>query len=330
MSIKPTPASIAPVSKRKSRPSFLDLFVSEAEIVKLRGELQLRKDRRRAAAAAAAATPTPEPAADAAAAAAAAAATPEAPAPEEAAKPAEEAAKPAEAPPKAPWAPAEDVALLSLKAQNKTWKEIGDLLVGRDKDELRNRYKEIGGPLANAGEGGGGASGGGEAAKDGATAAEGQSNGEKSANKGKQQKGDGGGKNKGKGKQGEGKGEPAAGPAAAAAGPTAPPTSPTNPNEAVVADRKDASIKGILRRGSDGAFQFGEAAVPNGATTLNGCPIIYLEENDPLSIDELSFLYNMNCAFEEQRWIRMASKFFDQTGKRIEPEWLRDKLRNCM
>ncbi|KAL8969627.1 MAG: hypothetical protein Q9197_004240 [Variospora fuerteventurae] len=43
---------------------------------------------------------------------------------------------------------------------------------------------------------------------------------------------------------------------------------------------------------------------------------------------KLSFLYNMNCAFEEQRWIRMASKFFDQTGKRIEPEWLRDKLQN--
>lgn len=36
--------SADPASKRKSRASLLDLFVSEAEIRKLRGELQLRKD----------------------------------------------------------------------------------------------------------------------------------------------------------------------------------------------------------------------------------------------------------------------------------------------
>lgn len=37
----------------------------------------------------------------------------------------------------------------------------------------------------------------------------------------------------------------------------------------------------------------------------------------------------MHMGFEEQRWIRMASKFFDQTGKRIEPEWLKAKLGGC-
>ncbi|KAI4112419.1 MAG: hypothetical protein LQ345_006430 [Seirophora villosa] len=321
--------SADPASKRKSRASLLDLFVSEAEIRKLRGELQLRKDRKRApsaAASAAAATPTPAPAADTAATPAAPEAPKpaESPKPDEAAKPAEEA-KPADEAAKAPWTPAEDVALLSLKGQNKSWKEIGEVLVGRDKDELRDRFKEIGGPNLSEGSGGG-------AAKDGAAASDGPSDGGKGGNKGKQQKGDGGGK-KGKGKQEEKKDEPAVAAAAAApaaAGPASAPAPAANPNEALVADRKDATIKGILRRGSDGAFHFGEAAVPNGATTLNGCPIIYLEENDPLNIDELSFLYNMNCAFEEQRWIRMASKFFDQTGKRIDPEWLRDKLRNCM
>lgn len=55
-----------------------------------------------------------------------------------------------------------------------------------------------------------------------------------------------------------------------------------------------------------------------------------LEQLADHAVIQLSFLYNMNCAFEEQRWIRMASKFFDQTGKRIEPEWLKDKLKNCM
>ncbi|KAI4139765.1 MAG: hypothetical protein L6R39_006128 [Caloplaca ligustica] len=322
MSTKPDTPSTFPASKRKSRVGFLDLFVSQTEIDKLRKELQLRQDRKQAAAAATAAAtaataaPDPTPAADPA---------PEAPKPDEAAKPAEDA-KPAEEAAKTPFTPAEDVALLSLKGQNKPWKEIAEVLVGRDKDELRHRYKEIGGVVGgNAGEAG----------KQGATvepvkegAAPAQPNQGK-GNKGKQQKGEGG--KKGKGKQDEAakpeekKDEPAAAAAAAVPAPA-----PTNPNEAVVADKKDAKIKGILRRGSDGALQFGEAVIPDGATTLNGCPIIYLEENDPLDVYELSFLYNMNCTFEEERWIRMASRFFDRTGKRIEPEWLKEKLKNCM
>lgn len=244
------------------------------------------------AAPAAAATPTPGPAADAAATPAAPEAPKpaESPKPDEAVKPAEEA-KPADEAAKAPWTPAEDVALLSLKGQNKSWKEIGDVLVGRDKGELQNRFKEIGGPNLSEGSGSG-------AAKDGAAASDGPSDGGKGGNKGKQQKGEGGGK-KGKGKQEEKKGEPAAAAAAAppaAAGPASSPAPAANPNEALVADRKDATIKGILRRGSDGAFHFGEAAVPNGATTLNGCPIIYLEENDPLNIDEVSTVHKASSS----------------------------------
>lgn len=262
-------------------------------ILRFKHPLTSHQQRKRAASAAAAAAnptpePTPAPAADPAPAPTATPA-PEVPKPEEAAKPAEdtkpaEDAKPAEAPTKAPFTPAEDVALLSLKAQNKTWKDIHEVLVGRDFDELKNRFKEIG-PV-HGGQGG-------EASKDGAAA--GASN-EAKGNKGKQQqKGDGG--KKGKGKQEETKAEEKDEPAvvADAAAPAAtpapvPPPAPINPNEAVVADRKDAQIKGILRRGSDGAFQFGEAVVPDGATTLNGCPIIYLEENDPLDIEEVSHI----------------------------------------
>ncbi|KAL8741485.1 MAG: hypothetical protein Q9184_008378, partial [Pyrenodesmia sp. 2 TL-2023] len=277
--------------------------------------------RKRAASAAAAANPIPEPtpapAADPAPANPAPDGNPESkdPKPEEAAKPTEDA-KPAEAPAKAPFTPAEDVALLSLKAQNKTWKEIHEVLVERDFDELKSRFKEIG--PTKGGQGG-------EASKEGPVAGAAKGN--------KQQKGDGGKKGKGKqeeAKTEETKDEPVVAADADAAAPAPAPIPPlVNPNEAVVADRKDAQIKGILRRGSDGAFQFGEAVVPDGATTINGCPIIYLDENDPLDIEELSYLYNMNCAFEEQRWIRLASKFFDQTGKRVEPEWLKEKLKNC-
>ena len=206
-----------------------------------------------------------------AATAAAADPAPEAPKPPESANPAVGTAQ-------APFTPAEDVALLSLKAQNKTWKEIGDVLVGRDKDELRNRYKEIGG--ANGG-------GGSEAAKeDNGAAAAAQSN----EGKGKQgkQKGDGG--KKGKGKQGENKAEDTkdAPAATAAAAPTVTPAAPINAKEAVVANKNNAKIKGILRRGSDGAFQIEDARIPEGASTLNGSPIIYLDENDPLDIEEVS------------------------------------------
>lgn len=251
-------------------------------IFRFKYPLTSHQQRKRAASAAAAsanptAESTPAPASDPAATPAATPA-PEAPKPEEAAKPAEDA-KPAEAPAKAPFTPAEDVALLSLKAQNKSWKNINEVLVGRDLDEMKSRFKEIG--PAQGGQGG-------EASKEGAVA--GPSN-EGRGNKGKQQQ-----QQKGKGKQEdakteEKKDEPAVvadGAAPAAASGSAPAPAPTKTNEAVVADRKDAQIKGILRRGSDGAFQFGEAVVPDGATTLNGCPIIYLEEDDLLNIEEVS------------------------------------------
>lgn len=44
MSTKPDTPSTFPASKRKSRVGFLDLFVSQTEIDKLRKELQLRQD----------------------------------------------------------------------------------------------------------------------------------------------------------------------------------------------------------------------------------------------------------------------------------------------
>lgn len=222
----------------------------------------------------------------------------EAPKPVEAAKPAQEA-KPAEpAAAKAPWTAAEDVALLSLKAQNKPWKDIGDVLMGRDKDELRARYKEIG-PGESV-----------EAQK--APAAAQANGGAAQANVGKakngKQKGEGGKKGKGKGewnKENEKQeGPPEAGTtteplAAAAPTPEAPPAHPgawpgepsvpnVAHNEAVAVNEPNSSIKGVLKRDVDGGFRFDNVAVPEGATTLNGCPIIYVDESDPLDINDVS------------------------------------------
>ncbi|KAL9577888.1 MAG: hypothetical protein Q9212_006080 [Teloschistes hypoglaucus] len=288
---------------------------------------------------------------------------PEAPKPEEAAHPAGPEVIATGAVKKAPWLPADDVAILRLKAQNKTWNEIADVLVGRSKNDLRLRYKEIGPKEAT----GGPASAGGNAVKDG------------QANNGKQ-KGPGG--KKGKGKQAstveEQQGEasnsasgPAPGPApvnqprytpapffrkppgpapvykqpptpapvdqnqpaAAPAGPfvwPGPPTVPlVNHNEAVVVNQRDLRVKGLLKRGGNGTIQFNNVAVPPGATTWNGTPIIYQDDYDPLDMNDLSYLYNTKCTFEERKWTILASKLFDKTGKRIEPEYIKEKLQNC-
>ncbi|KAL9582233.1 MAG: hypothetical protein Q9203_005582 [Teloschistes exilis] len=281
------------------------------------------------------------------------AAAPQASKPEDAAHPAGPQVMTSEAAGKAPWSPADDVALLSLKAQNKTWNEIADILVGRTKNELRLRYKDIGLSQATAGP----ASTGGIAVNDGQP-------------KNDNQKGQGGKKGKGKqvsmveGQQGEASAlasGPAPGPApvyqqaipptpvyqgrsvgapvsqqapaSATAAPFVWPRPPTvrlvDHEEAVVVTQRDLRIKGLLRRGEDNEIQFDNVTVPEGATELNGAPIIYLDDYDPLNMDDLSYLYDMKCKFEERIWNWMASKLFDQTGKRIEPEWIKEKLQNC-
>ena len=41
------------------------------------------------------------------------------------------------------WTEVQDALLIGLKAQNKTWKEIGALIEGKDTEDLRDRYKEL-------------------------------------------------------------------------------------------------------------------------------------------------------------------------------------------
>ena len=67
---------------------------------------------------------------------------PEEPKPEE---PKPEEAKTEEAKNEEPraWTALEDAALLQLKAQKKSWKDIGEVITGREEHELRNRYKEL-------------------------------------------------------------------------------------------------------------------------------------------------------------------------------------------
>ncbi|KAL8681123.1 MAG: hypothetical protein Q9186_002716 [Xanthomendoza sp. 1 TL-2023] len=307
----------APKLRHKS--AMLNLFVSPKEINRLRADLQKRQNRK--AAVLPSTTSSAEPAAPAAAPAPAPVPEP-APAPEAPAPSAPAQVEPAPAADKTAWTTAEDIALLQLKGNGKTFAEIATTLAPRSEAEVEARYKEIALP-ANGGAG------------PSAPAVEPAKPAEAKGGKGQQK-----GKQQGKGKDNQPRqnskqaGKVASAddlpsdPFTDAAGAAA--AEPNKKDEAVIASRADMKIKGVLKRGVNGDFStgFGNMGVPAGATSVMGRPIIYVEEHDPLSIDELSTLYQMHMAFEEQRWIRMASKFFDQTGKRIEPDWLKEKLQH--
>ncbi|KAL8732769.1 MAG: hypothetical protein Q9166_002551 [cf. Caloplaca sp. 2 TL-2023] len=299
----------------------LNLFVSPKEIARLRADLQKRQDRKTSALPSSSPSTAPAPPADPAPAAPPASPPqPAAPAPEPA---------PAEPAEKKPWTTDDDISLLRLKGEGKTWAEIAAAIPGHDVNALESRHKEISLPAAAA-------EGGDTLAAPTAEPAKTTNGKGVKGQKGKQ-KGEGGGKKDGKGKAAQAKGgdkpiettvvDETAEPFTDAAGAAA--AEPVKKDEAVVASAADRKVKGILKRGVEGGYQEESMVIPAGATSVNGRPIIYIEENDPLDVNELSVLYHMHMAFEEQRWIRMASKFFDQTGKRIEPNWLKEKLQNC-
>ncbi|KAL8748900.1 MAG: hypothetical protein Q9199_008008, partial [Rusavskia elegans] len=250
----------------------------------------------------------------------------------------------------------EDIAILHLKGTGKTFSEIATSLSPRTETEIETRFKEIGLPATtttaeaeNVGETPAAST---EPTKPSTNTNESKGAGGKAQKGGKQkgeggkQKGGGAGgvnqankKEKAKGKENSNKAAdqttaPADNDAEEPTDPFTDPTgasaaSPSKNNEAIIANKRDQKVRGILKRGVNGTYAQEEMVIPTGATSINGRPIIYIEENDPLGVEDLSTLYHMHMGFEEQRWIRMASKFFDQTGKRIEPEWLKGKLGHC-
>ncbi|MCJ1292878.1 hypothetical protein MMC34_004431 [Xylographa carneopallida] len=62
-------------------------------------------------------------------------------------------------------------------------------------------------------------------------------------------------------------------------------------------------------------------------------PVVRLEDGEELSYDEariyMIYLCRLQEFFEAEKWVNVASKFFDKTGKRIEATELRAKL-SCL
>lgn len=40
-------------------------------------------------------------------------------------------------------------------------------------------------------------------------------------------------------------------------------------------------------------------------------------------------LYVMNAHFEEKKWVAMSAKFYDKTGKRVNPDTLKEQLKTA-
>ena len=45
-----------------------------------------------------------------------------------------------------------------------------------------------------------------------------------------------------------------------------------------------------------------------------------------MSCNQMVNLYRLHEHFEERKWVNVASKVFDKSGRRIDPLQLRDKL----
>ncbi|KAL8747730.1 MAG: hypothetical protein Q9190_000429 [Brigantiaea leucoxantha] len=281
--------------------SLLDLFISPQEIRDWKGGYKLIRNRKPAAAAAPAGPEPGEP--KPAEAPAVDAAKPEEAKPEE---PKPEEAKTEEAKNEEPraWTALEDAALLQLKAQKKSWKDIGEVITGREEHELRNRYKEL---KPGRDEDKGKKETGGEDGKGTGAGTNGQGGkGKKQGQKG--QSNDSGDKNGGKGKE-QGATEAGSGPVNAAK------TGPVK--------------KGILKKRSDGKIEIELADIPDEATTLENRPIIYTDPDDDLSMEDYTEFYNMLQGIEQRKWLKMTSRYFDMTGKRVDPGYLKDKMKNC-
>ncbi|MCJ1338238.1 hypothetical protein MMC09_003524 [Bachmanniomyces sp. S44760] len=84
---------------------------------------------------------------------------------------------------------------------------------------------------------------------------------------------------------------------------------------------KEAEAKAAETKEDTGKQQTKEDSTESGQR-----PIIYLDEGDELDVHEIMYLYRLQEHFDDKKWLDIASRFFDQTGKRIDPIQLKGKL----
>lgn len=216
------------------------------------------------------------------------------------------------------WTDMQDALLIGLKRLNKTWKEIGVLVEGKDTEDLRERYTEL---MAVKGEGKKAEAVVEPVKASDATGKETEDNQQKSkkfnkkANKQNEKKGD-----KGKTSDQKEQGEETPG------------------NAKSHKPGKDAV--GVSKPDGDGEQQVHQ-----------GQAIIYVDPKDGFSSREvsfarfplapknsciytdtfsqqLSFLSKTHQRLEQDKWLQLSSKLYDKTGIQIDPDLLKQKFKN--
>jgi len=198
------------------------------------------------------------------------------------------------------WTKRQDATLTGMKTAGKTWKEISDAL-GRSKSTLTSRWKEL------QAESGGGANTGdkkNDDKKDGKRDADSPAKGDGN-DKGKDGK-DGGANGKGK-------------------------------NDNVTANTDQQKQKNQKKA----TFAHGQPTLPASVISVSSMAsdrteptftlsalIALLEEDQKFfSPGELRDLTRLVRRDDKEKWLRVASRFFDDTGRRVHEDDVRDKVR---
>lgn len=194
--------------------------------------------------------------------------------------------------------PEQDTKLLEMKADGKsTWKQIAAEL-SKPPHELKKRFKEL-----KAGDNAGGGGNGGNKEEDGGHGKAGEGGGHK-----EEDGGNGLGGREGEGsKEKQGDGKNGGGGSAVDEG--------SFKKEKGNKEKKDANVKKNKVERHDGAEP---------AFTLPQWRD--LAQDDLFSLEELQILWNLVKKDKEKEWLRIASGFYDKTGRRVHGDDIRERF----
>jgi hypothetical protein len=206
------------------------------------------------------------------------------------------------------WTEEQDKTIIAMKAEGKTWAQIGQEVGGRTKAEVSARFKEINpdngktedaGKKENGGGGGGGGGGRGQENKGGNNNNQGQGKKNKGNNQNSNQN-----NNNQQNKQSNNN---------------------KNQNNQQNKNKKDDKNK------NQNANSNQKKSTSKPANTTNEARFtmsdwLTLQEDDIFSFGELQCLSELIAKDMNQGWQRVAAKFFDLTGRRVHPDDVREKF----
>jgi hypothetical protein len=224
------------------------------------------------------------------------------------------------------WTEEQDKTIIAMKAEGKTWAQIGQEVGGRTKAEVSARFKEINpdkGKTEDAGEkeNGGGDAGGnnqGEQTKEKNKGGKEQSNshgqGKKNQKGNNQNKNNNQQKNANKqnnNKQNNNKNQ----------------NNQQNNNKKDDKDKNQNANSNQNKHTSKPASKHSNSQpTKNGEARFTMNDWLTLHEDDIFSFGELQCLSELIAKDMNQGWQRVAAKFFDLTGRRVHPDDVREKF----